>query len=60
MATRDIAEVIGRHLSLPLVSVDPREAADHFGWLGAFFACDAPPPTLSPASGWAGSRPIQG
>ena len=42
VATRDIAEVIARHLSLPLVSVDPDQAADHFGWLGAFFAWDAP------------------
>src|ERR1700742_4993532 len=33
--TRDIAEVIARHLDLPLVSVDPDSAADHFGWLGA-------------------------
>jgi nucleoside-diphosphate-sugar epimerase len=40
--TRDIAEVIARHLSLPLVSVDPDQAADHFGWLGAFFSWDAP------------------
>jgi nucleoside-diphosphate-sugar epimerase len=40
--TRDIAEVISRHLSLPLVSVDPDRAADHFGWLGAFFSWDAP------------------
>jgi nucleoside-diphosphate-sugar epimerase len=42
VATRDIAEVIARHLNLPLVSVDPAEAADHFGWLGAFFSWDAP------------------
>jgi nucleoside-diphosphate-sugar epimerase len=42
VATRDIAEVIARHLSLPLVSVDPDNAADHFGWLGAFFSWDAP------------------
>jgi len=42
VATRDIAEVIGRQLDLPLVSVDPDKAADHFGWLGAFFSWDAP------------------
>jgi nucleoside-diphosphate-sugar epimerase len=40
--TRHIAEVIGRHLNLPLVSVDPDDASDHFGWLGAFFSWDAP------------------
>lgn len=42
VATRDIADAIARHLSLPLVSVDPDEAAEHFGWLGAFFSWDAP------------------
>ncbi len=42
VATRDIAEVIARHLNLPLVSVDPDQATDHFGWLGAFFSWDAP------------------
>jgi nucleoside-diphosphate-sugar epimerase len=34
--TRDIAEVIGRHLDLPVVAVAP----EHFGWLGGFFAAD--------------------
>jgi nucleoside-diphosphate-sugar epimerase len=42
VATRDIAEVIARHLDLPLVSVDPEQASEHFGWLGAFFSWDAP------------------
>lgn len=40
--TREIAEVIGRHLSLPTVSIAPDDAAEHFSWLGAFFALDAP------------------
>jgi nucleoside-diphosphate-sugar epimerase len=40
--TRDIAEVIARHLHLPLRSVNPEEASEHFGWLGAFFSWDAP------------------
>ena len=31
-----------RHLDLPLVSVDPEQASEHFGWLGAFFSWDAP------------------
>jgi nucleoside-diphosphate-sugar epimerase len=42
VATRDIAEVIGRHLNVPSVSIDPDKATDHFGWLGAFFSWDAP------------------
>lgn len=40
--TRAIAERIGRHLSLPVVSVAPEAAADHFGWLAGFFAADIP------------------
>ncbi|HXR72135.1 SDR family oxidoreductase [Actinocrinis sp.] len=37
---RDVAEVIGRHLNLPLVSIAPQDAAEHFGWLGAFIGAD--------------------
>ena len=39
---RDIAAVIGRHLGLPVVSVSREDAADHFGFLGAFFSMDLP------------------
>ena len=39
---RDIADVIGRHLKLPVTSVPVDEAASHFGWLGIFFALDVP------------------
>jgi nucleoside-diphosphate-sugar epimerase len=42
IATRDIAEVIGRHLELPVVSIAPHDAAEHFGWMGMFFGIDAP------------------
>ncbi|MGH7780347.1 MAG: SDR family oxidoreductase [Candidatus Binataceae bacterium] len=34
---RQIAEVIGRRLNLPVVAKSPEEAADHFGWM-AFVA----------------------
>jgi nucleoside-diphosphate-sugar epimerase len=40
--TREIAEVIGRHLHVPVISIAPEDAAEHFGWIGAFFALDAP------------------
>jgi nucleoside-diphosphate-sugar epimerase len=40
--TREIAEVIGRHLNLPIVSKSREEAADHFGWIGLFFGVDCP------------------
>jgi nucleoside-diphosphate-sugar epimerase len=39
---RDIAEVIGRRLNVPVVAKPREEAADHFGWLGHFFSMDAP------------------
>jgi nucleoside-diphosphate-sugar epimerase len=39
---RDIAEVIGRHLGLPVVSIAPHEADEHFGWIAAFWRLDAP------------------
>jgi nucleoside-diphosphate-sugar epimerase len=42
VAVRDIAEVIGRHLKLPVTAVPVDEAASHFGWLGVFFALDVP------------------
>jgi nucleoside-diphosphate-sugar epimerase len=39
---RDIAEVIGRGLKVPVVSMSPEEAAVHFGWLGMFAGRDVP------------------
>ena len=39
---RDIAEVVGRGLKVPVVALSPEEAAGHFGWLGAFVSWDLP------------------
>jgi nucleoside-diphosphate-sugar epimerase len=39
---RDIAEVIGQGLKVPVVSVSPEEAPAHFGWLAAFAGRDLP------------------
>jgi nucleoside-diphosphate-sugar epimerase len=38
----DIAEVIGRHLNLPVVPIPHEEAVDHFGWLAGFLGADVP------------------
>lgn len=37
---RDIAEVIGRGLQVPVVPLSPEQAAVHFGWLGMFAGLD--------------------
>jgi len=39
---RDIAGVIGRHLNVPVASVAPAEAANHFGWFAHFATIDNP------------------
>jgi nucleoside-diphosphate-sugar epimerase len=39
---RDIAEVIGRHLDLPVVAISPEDAGEHFAWLAGFLAADSP------------------
>jgi nucleoside-diphosphate-sugar epimerase len=39
---REIAEVIGRHLDIPVVSVPAEDVGEHFTWLGGFLGLDAP------------------
>jgi len=39
---KQIAEVIGRRLGIPVVSKTREEAAEHFGWFAMFAALDAP------------------
>jgi nucleoside-diphosphate-sugar epimerase len=39
---RDIAEVVGRHLDLPVVSVSAEDAGEHFTWLAGFLGLDSP------------------
>jgi nucleoside-diphosphate-sugar epimerase len=42
VSVREIAEVIGRGLKVPVVSLLPEEAPAHFGWLAAFMCFDMP------------------
>jgi nucleoside-diphosphate-sugar epimerase len=42
VSMREIAEVIGRGLKVPVVSLSPEEAPAHFGWLAMFAAFDMP------------------
>ncbi|WP_330177555.1 SDR family oxidoreductase [Streptomyces sp. NBC_01498] len=39
---RDIAEVIGRHLRVPVASVNPEDAPAHFTWLSPLLGLDSP------------------
>lgn len=39
---REIAEVIGRRLNVPVVSKSTEEAVNHFGWMAHFVGVDCP------------------
>ena len=56
---RQITEVIGRHLDLPVTSIAPEQAGAHFGWLS--FATTADNPTSSDITltrlGWRPEHP---
>jgi hypothetical protein len=57
--TRTIAEVIGRHLDVPVVSIAPEEAGEHFAWMGVFWAINAPASSAFTRErlGWEPTRP---
>ncbi len=42
IAFKTIAESIGRHLNIPVVSISPEKAAEHFGWFVGFAGSDIP------------------
>ncbi len=58
IAFREIAQVIGRRLNIPVVSKSPEEAANHFGWFAAFAGLDCPASSKRTQErlGW---RPVQ-
>lgn len=43
---RTVAEVIGRHLDVPVAAVPPEATAEHFGWLAGFIGLDSPASSL--------------
>ncbi|MEV2210476.1 SDR family oxidoreductase [Streptomyces sp. NPDC050997] len=57
--TREIAEAIGRGLDVPVTSIAPQDAQEHFGWIGQFFAMDIPASSARTQEllGWAPSGP---
>lgn len=56
---REIAEIIGRHLNVPIVSKSSEEAAEHFGWMAYFVAVDCPASSTQTQQrlGWRPSQP---
>ncbi len=59
IAFKEIAEVIGRRLGVPVVSLSPEEAGQHFGWFARFAAMDAPASNArtKAALGWQPEQP---
>jgi nucleoside-diphosphate-sugar epimerase len=56
---REIADLIGRRLNVPVVSKSPEEAGDHFGWLGFFVGVDVPASSAQTQErlGWRPTQP---
>jgi nucleoside-diphosphate-sugar epimerase len=40
--TREIADLIGQHVGVPVESISPEGAVEHFGFLGALLGLDSP------------------
>jgi hypothetical protein len=56
---REVAEVIGRRLNVPVVAKSAEEAADHFGFLGYFLGMDCPASSAQTQEqlGWRPTQP---
>lgn len=56
---REIAEVIGRRLNVPVVAKTATEAGEHFGWFAMFAGMDAPAASERTRAllGWAPTQP---
>ncbi|HLY57415.1 MAG TPA: NAD-dependent dehydratase, partial [Stellaceae bacterium] len=58
VTARDIAEIIGRHLALPVRSIAPEEAAAHFGTMAMFAGMDGAASSALTQQ-WLGWKPTQ-
>jgi nucleoside-diphosphate-sugar epimerase len=56
---REIAEVIGRQLDVPVTSISPEEAAEHFGWIAMVLGMDGRASSAHTREllGWQPTRP---
>ncbi|MEV0094979.1 SDR family oxidoreductase [Streptomyces sp. NPDC050738] len=59
VSLREIADVIGRHLNVPMASVPPQEANEHFGWLTMVLSRDQPASSAHTraSTGWHPTQP---
>jgi nucleoside-diphosphate-sugar epimerase len=58
VTARDIAEIIGRHLKLPVISISPEEASAHFGMMAMFAGMDGAASSALTQQ-WLGWKPAQ-
>ena len=58
VTARDIAEIIGRHLKLPVTSISPEEAPAHFGMMAMFAGMDGAASSALTQQ-WLGWKPTQ-
>ena len=58
VAARDIAEIVGRHLKLPVASISPEEAQAHFGIMAMFAGMDGAASSALTQQ-WLGWKPTQ-
>jgi nucleoside-diphosphate-sugar epimerase len=56
---RAVAEVLGRHLDVPVAAIAPEDAGEHFGFLAGFLAVDSPASSAltRELTGWQPTRP---
>jgi hypothetical protein len=57
VSMREIAEIIGQGLNIPVVSLSSHQAQEHFGWLAAFAGWDIRPPARRLGNSWDGIPP---
>jgi len=58
VTARDIAEIIGRHLKLPVASIAPQEVEAHFGMMARFVGLDGAASSALTQQ-WLGWKPVQ-
>jgi nucleoside-diphosphate-sugar epimerase len=58
VTARDIAEIVGRHLKLPVTSIAPEEASEHFGIMAMFAGMDGAASSALTQQ-WLGWKPTQ-